>query len=138
VGRGTVGGGEVREMWGRMGSWRGRSEGAESEGEGWRGGGWCGGAGAGLLSNFVHLSGPSRAIKLLYPPALPLPTVHKTTSAPIIYMALCIMFLMRATSITRESGRRLGPGVKSFLDGSMLFHRAKNSRFPGPNHLPIA
>jgi hypothetical protein len=30
-----------------------------------------GGAVAGRLSNFMHLSGPSKAIKLLYAPALP-------------------------------------------------------------------
>jgi hypothetical protein len=43
---------------GRVGSRRGRSEGAESEGEGFRGGG-----------------GLSRVIKLLYAPAPPPPTV---------------------------------------------------------------
>jgi hypothetical protein len=52
-------------------------------------------------------SGPSRAIKFLYAPAPPPPSVrapkptswalvHKTTYAPMIYTALCIMFWMRA------------------------------------------
>ncbi len=44
-----------------------------------------------------------------------------TFYAPMIYTALCVMLLMRAASITwvRNS-------------------RARNSRFPGPNPLPIA
>ena len=57
----------------------------------------------GLLSSIMHLNGPSRAIKFLYAPAPPPPTVwalkppswalvHKTTYAPMIYTALCIMF----------------------------------------------
>jgi hypothetical protein len=52
-------------------------------------------------------SGPSRAKKFLYAPAPPPPSVwalkpplwalvHKTTYAPRIYTALCIMFWMRA------------------------------------------
>ena len=52
-----------------------------------------------LLSSFMHLSGPSRAIKFLYAPAPPSLTVwalkpplwalvHKTTYAPMIYRAL--------------------------------------------------
>jgi hypothetical protein len=51
----------------------------------------------------MHLSSPSRAIKFLYAPAPPHPTVwalkppswalvHKTTYAPMNYTALCIMF----------------------------------------------
>ncbi len=48
-----------------------------------------------LISNKSHKgggSGPSRAIKFLYAPAF----VHKTTNAPMIYTALCIMFWMHA------------------------------------------
>jgi hypothetical protein len=52
-------------------------------------------------------SGPSRANKFLYAPAPPPPSVwaltppswalvHKTTYAPMIYTAMCIMFWMRA------------------------------------------
>ena len=36
--------------------------------------------------------------------------IHKTTYAPMIYTALCIMLLMRAASITWASGKGLGPG----------------------------
>jgi hypothetical protein len=38
--------------------------------------------------------------------------VHKSTYAPMMYsyMALCIMLLMQAASITWASGRGLGPG----------------------------
>jgi hypothetical protein len=61
-----------------VGSRRGRSKWAESEGrikgvEGWVGG--KGGAGAGRLSCFMHRSGMNRAIKLLYAPIPPPPTV---------------------------------------------------------------
>ncbi len=37
------------------------------------------------------------------------------TYAPMIYMAPCVMLLMRAASITRESGRGLGPGNRYFF-----------------------
>jgi hypothetical protein len=50
----------------------GEKRGAELEGENKRGGG-VGGAGAGRLSYFMHLSGLSRAIKILYAPAPPPP-----------------------------------------------------------------
>jgi hypothetical protein len=76
----------------------------------------------------MHLSGPSRAIKflyapeqpkqgdyVLYAPALPPPTVwapkppswalaHKTTYAPMVYTALCIMFLMRTYPLLGHLG----------------------------------
>jgi hypothetical protein len=63
----------------------------------------------------MHLSGPSSAIKFLYAPATPLPTVralkppswalvHKTTYAPMIYTALCIMFWMRAYPLLGQVG----------------------------------
>jgi hypothetical protein len=62
-------------------------------------------------------SGPSRANKFLYAPAPPpssvpvwalKPTswalVHKTTYAPMIYTALCIMFWMRAYPLLGQVG----------------------------------
>jgi hypothetical protein len=55
-----------------------------------------------LISFVMGTSGPSRAIKFPPPPpvwALKPPSwalVHKTTYAPMIYTALCIMFWMRA------------------------------------------
>jgi hypothetical protein len=75
-------------------------------------------------------SGPSRAIKFLYAPAPPTPhsmgsetflkaLVHKTTYAPMIYTALCIMFWMRCISITWASGRGLGPGNLELLGPQM-------------------
>ncbi len=59
--------------------------------------------------------GPSRANKFLNAPAPPLPSVyalkppswalvHKTTYAPIIYTALCIMFWMRAYPLLGQVG----------------------------------
>ncbi len=62
-----------------------------------------GAAWAGRLSSFMHLSGPSRAVKFFYTPAPTHPLVwalkppsqalvNKTTYAPMIYTALCIMF----------------------------------------------
>jgi hypothetical protein len=117
--------------------------------------GWGGGAGAWRLSSFMHLSGP-RAIKFLYAPAPPPPTVwalklpswalvHKTTYTPMIYTALCVMLFMRAASITRASGRGSGPGNLEFSGPQMaLAYRLDaisqgpiNSRFPGPNTFPL-
>ncbi len=68
-----------------------------------------------FLSSFMHLSGP---IKFIYAPVLPPPTVwalippswalvHKTTYAPMIYTALCIMFWMCAYSLLCQEG--VGP-----------------------------
>jgi hypothetical protein len=49
--------------------------------------------------------------------------------APTIYTALCVMLLMRAASITRASGRGLGPGnIETFL-GPVKWRRA-NRRVP--------
>jgi hypothetical protein len=74
---------------------------------------------------------------------------HKlTVHIRISVTAICIMFWMRAyplLSIIRASGSGLGPGNREFLD-SVKWHRAdrqvplgpKNSRFPGPNPLPLA
>jgi hypothetical protein len=35
--------------------------------------------------------------------------------APMIYTAPCVMLLMLAASITRASGRELGPGNRDFF-----------------------
>jgi hypothetical protein len=61
-------GGRVRSRWER-------SESDEVEGENKRGGGLGWRGGAGRLSYFIHLNGPSRAIKLLCVPAPPSPMV---------------------------------------------------------------
>jgi hypothetical protein len=111
-------------------------------------GGGGGAARAGRLSSFMHLSSPNRAIKVLYAPAPPPPTiwalkslswslVHKTTYAPMIYTALCI---------TWASGRALGPGNLEFLGPQMalayrlnvILQGPKNYRYPGPNPGPLA
>ncbi len=64
----------------------------------------------------------------------------------MIYTAPCVMLFMWAASFTRVNGRGLSPGNREFL-GPVKWHRAdrqvpfgaeKNSRFPGPNPLPIA
>jgi hypothetical protein len=36
--------------------------------------------------------------------------------APMVYTAPCIMLLMRESSITRASGRELGPGNRDFFE----------------------
>ncbi len=56
--------------------------------------------------------------------------VHKTTYAPMIYTALCIMLLMRAVSITGASRRGLGPGNLDAI--------SQGPKKPGPNLLPLA
>jgi hypothetical protein len=74
----------------------------------------------------MQLSGPSRVIKFLYAPAPPSPTVwalkppswalaHKTTCAPMIYSALCIMFWMRAYPLLGQLGGRWALEISSFL-----------------------
>jgi hypothetical protein len=99
-----------------------------------------GAARAGRLSSFMHLRGRSRATKFLYAPAPPSPTVcppplkpprwalvHKSTYAPMIYTAQCIMFGKRVSF--------LGTKWHSPI-GSMLFHRAQktlNLQGPAPS-----
>jgi hypothetical protein len=64
--------------------------------------------------------GPSRVNKFLYALAFPPPSVwalkpaswalvHKTTYAPMIYTALCIIFWMRAYPLLGQVGGGLGP-----------------------------
>jgi hypothetical protein len=93
-------------------------------------------------------SGPSRANKLLYAPAPPPPSVwalkppswalvHKTTYAPMIYSALCIMFWMRATLHLHYLGKWEGVG----LWNSRVFWAPNGTRlsaqchFTGPKKL---
>jgi hypothetical protein len=40
--------------------------------------------------------------------------------APMIYTALCVMLLMRATSNMRTSGRGLGPGNRDFFGPCLM------------------
>ncbi len=98
-----------------------------------------------LISFVMRGSGPSRAIKLLYAPAPPPPSVwtlkppwwalvHKTNDAPIIYKALCIMFWMCAYPLLGQVGGGwaqeilifLGPKWRSPID-SMPFHKAQKT-----------
>jgi hypothetical protein len=83
-----------------------------------------GGGRAGRLSSFMHLSGPSRAIKFLYAPACsPPPTVwalkppswalvQKTTYAPVIYTSL---FWVRAYPLLGQVGGGWALEILSFL-----------------------
>jgi hypothetical protein len=94
------------------------------------------------------------AIKFLYAPAPPPPTVwalkppswvlvHETTCAPMFYTALCIMFSMH---ITWPSWKGLVPGNLEFFGPQMaltcwldaISQGPKTSRFPGPNPLRLA
>jgi hypothetical protein len=110
-----------------------------------------------FLINFVMGgSGPSRAIKFLCAPAPPPPTVwalkppswalvHKTTYAPMIYTALCIMFWMCEYPLLEQVGG-FGPGNLKFFGPQMalpywldaISQGPKNSRIPGPNPLLLA
>ncbi len=89
---------------------------------------FCNGGAAqeGRLSSFKHLSDPSMAIKFLYAPAPPPPTVwalkppswalvHKTTYTPMIYTALCIMFWMRAYPFLGQVGGGLALEITNIL-----------------------
>ncbi len=105
---------------------------------------WGGAARAGWLSSFIHL--------LLHPtPVWPrnLPYkifVHKTTYAPMIYTALCLMFWMHAYPLLRQVGGGWALEISSFLGPkwhspicSLPFHRAQktlNFQDPTPSHLP--
>jgi hypothetical protein len=96
------------------------------------------------LNSFVMGgSGLSRANKFLYAPAPPPPSVwalkppswalvHKTTYAPMIYTALCIMFWMCAYPLLGQVGGGWSLEFSSFLGpkwhspiNSMPFHRAQ-------------
>jgi hypothetical protein len=86
-----------------------------------------GAARAGGLSSFMHLNGLSRVIRFFYAPAPPPSTVwalkppswslvHKTTYAPMIYTALCVMFWMRAYPLqVGQVGRGWALDIESFL-----------------------
>jgi hypothetical protein len=65
--------------------------------------------------------------------------------APMIYTAPCVMLLIRAASITRASGRGLGPGNQDF-SGPVKWHQAdrqvpfgaKKVEISRANSLPLA
>ncbi len=71
--------------------------------------------------------------------------VHKTTYAPMIYTALCVVLLMRAASTTWASGRGLGPGNLDFfgpqmallfrLDAFSCAQKSLDFQGPTPSHL---
>jgi hypothetical protein len=67
------------------------------------------------------LNHPGGMVWALKPPeSHPWALVHKTTYAPMIYTALCVMLLMWATSISWASGRGSGPGNLDFLGPKWL------------------
>jgi len=79
-------------------------------------------------------SSPSRVNKFLYAPAPQPPSVwalkppswalvHKTTYAPMIYTALCIMFWMRAYPLQGQVGGDWALDFNSFL-GPLKWHPA--------------
>ncbi len=106
---------------------------------------------------FPPPTGPPRLSPSDSPPSPPPPHLgpaiqledsrfHKTTYAPMIYTALCIMFWMRAYTLLGQVGggwaleflRFLGPKRHSPI-GSMPFHRAQKTlefQGPTPSHLP--
>ena len=70
--------------------------------------------------------------------------MHKTTYAPMIYTALCIMFWMRAYTFRGEGRRGMGPGIPEFLgpvkweraDRRVPFGAQKTREFQGPTLVP--
>jgi hypothetical protein len=72
--------------------------------------------------------------------------VLKTTYAPMIYTAPCILLLMGAASITRASGKGLGPGNLEFFGPQMalaywldaISQGLKTLDFQGPTLFPLA
>ncbi len=114
---------------------------------------------AGWLSSLMHLSGPSRVIMSLYslappPPTvwaldLPLNTLLKSPGGSCAWTydlySPVHNVLYSCISITRGSGRGLGPGILEFFGPQMaLAYRIdafsqgpKNSRIPEPNPLPL-
>jgi hypothetical protein len=98
---------------------------------------------------FMHLSGPCRAISscmhlLPHPPrvwALNSPSwafVHKTTYAPMIYTALCIMFWVLAYSLLGQVGGGLGPGNLEFFRPQMELACRLDAILQGPKKLSIS
>ncbi len=71
--------------------------------------------------------------------------MHKTTYAPMIYTALCIIFWMCAYPLLGEVGRGLGLGIPKFFGPQMelanrlvpISQGPENSGIPGPNPLPL-
>ncbi len=118
------------------------------------GGGGRGAAPAGWLNSFMHLSGPSRAIKFLFAPAPPPPHsmgpetsivafVHKTTFAHMIYTAMCIMFWMRAYPLLGQVGGGWALEILSFFVPQMALaywldaQKTLDFQGPTPSHLPL-
>ncbi len=107
--------------------------------------GWGEAARAGWLSSFIHL--------LLHPPQygpwnLPCGLlVHKSTYAPMIYTALCIMFWMRAYPLHGQVGGGWAQEISSFFWPQMalaycldaISQGPKPLIFQGPNfsHFPL-
>jgi hypothetical protein len=102
-------------------------------------------------------SGPSMANKFLYAPAHPPSSVwalkppsralvHKTTYAPMIYTALCIMFWMRAYPFRGQVGGGWALKFSSFLgtkwhsyplDAISQGPKILEFQGPTPSHLPL-
>jgi hypothetical protein len=71
--------------------------------------------------------------------------VHKTTYGPLVDTALYLILLMRANPLQGQGGGGWSLEIWTFLgpkwqspNGSMPFHRAQKSQFPGLNPLPLA
>ncbi len=104
-----------------------------------------GGNGPGRANNFLYAPvQPPPAVWALKPPSWAL--VHKTTYAPMIYTALCIMFWMRAYPLRGQVGGGWALEFSNFFGPkwhspivSMPFHRAQKTlefQGPTPSHLP--
>ncbi len=102
-----------------------------------------GGSGSSRANKLLCTSPPPSSVWDLKPPLWAL--VHKTTYEPIIYTALCIMFLMRAYPLLGQVWGGWALELSSFLCPKWHSHwfnaisqSPKNSQMPGPNPLPLA
>jgi hypothetical protein len=94
-------------------------------------------------------SGPSRANKFLYAPALPPPSiwalkppscalVHKTTNASMIYTAMCIIFWMCVYPLLGQVGEGWALEILEFCgpQTALAYRLDVISQGPTSSHLP--
>ncbi len=70
-------------------------------------------------------------------PKPPVGSCALSTYAPMIHTALCIIFLMRATSISWESGRGLGSENLDLFGTQMVLPYRLDAISQGPKSVPL-
>ncbi len=104
---------------------------------------WIGGGGEGNVTLPHWRGGMGPETSLRYPFKVTRGLLY--IKPPMIYMALCVMLLMQAASITWASGRGLGHGNLDFFEPLManayrldaISQGPTKSRFLEPNPLPL-